>query len=448
MTESFLKEELITMLEMEIGFCGKFILQKQCEVYGLDSEDDIELKDLRELSKNIKNAISGFIGERKSKLVFRSLLEYSKALEILADPTSAIMDRINAHMVTGDKRLILRKFKASEDAYRDAYDLFQDSQYSGNKRMKMKIKRKLARVLGTDPNGHEMAIKEYYGVISIGKKHHNHYDVALSYCGLGWIASKDNDDQLSLEYYEKALVAIEKLNEQNKMNREKKIRVKSIINAGLADIYMNMNYIDKAIDLTESAIDFNLQLDNFVRVGELYDKMAQIYEQKRDYEKAISGYKQVIMNTKEGGTLLTEGWTLINLASLLINEGKFDQAGEYLQRSSKILSKFDDDEAQSRLHYMYGEYYQKLRKWDSSESHFKISLKNMENIDSPESLAQVQEGLGTLYHIIGESEKATPLLNSALSWYEKVDDKKSIKKISLLINNSEYVPLGISILKT
>ncbi len=447
MNVSHLKDELITMLEMEIGFCGKFILQKQCDILGIGAEEDIEIKDLRELSRNLKTAISGFIGDRKSKLVFRNLLEYSKALETLDDETSETMDCINAFLTVGDKRLVLRRYDASEDAYRDAYDLFQDSQYSGNRRMKMKIKRKLARVLGTKTEGHEMAIKEYYGVITIGKRHRNYYDTALSYCGLGWIAFKDSDEHLSLEYYEKALSTIENMKEQTKLDRIKKMKVKCIINSGLADIYKSMNEVDIAIDLTESAIDLNLQLENYVRVGELYDKMAQIYEQKRDYEKAVEGYKQVLSNTKEGGSLLTEGWTLINLASLLINEGKFDQAEEYLSRASRILSKFNDCEAQSRLHYMYGEYYQKLREWENSETHFKASLESMINVDSPECLARVQEGLGTLYHIIGESEKATPLLNSALTWYEKNDDKDNIKKIGLLIHNSQYVPLGISILK-
>ena len=79
------------------------------------SKDNIKLLiDDGATSFSIKNAISGFIGERKSKLVFRNILEYSKALETFNDPTSEIMDLINAHLVAGDKRLILRRYEASE----------------------------------------------------------------------------------------------------------------------------------------------------------------------------------------------------------------------------------------------------------------------------------------------------------------------------------------------
>ena len=91
---------------------------------------------------------------------------------------------------------------------------------------------------------------------------------------------------------------------------------------------------------------------------------------------------------------------MLNLANLLIKEGQLEQAGKYLIRASSILAKFNDEEAQSKLHYMYGEFYQKKRNWETSETHFKTSLESMSNVDCPESLARVQEGLGTLYHIM------------------------------------------------
>ena len=448
MVEEFLKDELATMLEMEIGFCGKFVLQKQCDSMNIDLDtNSIDLDNLKELALNIKMAISGFIGERKAKLLYRNILEYRKALLVLDDPRSQPLDRINALVIVGDKRFILNNYSGAEMAYRDAYDIFQDNKCRTNKKIKMRIKRKLARALCYHDDGSEMAIKEYYGVLKIGEKHRYYYDIAISYCGLGWVACKDDDAQLAQEYYGKAIRSIDRMSTNTRLEKNKKVKVKAIIHSGLADVFVNINDPDEAIAWTKSAIEHNMELENYTEVGILYNKMASIFEQKEEYEMAVDGYEQVLTLSHDSGTLLAEGWTLLNLASLLIKEGRLEQAGNYLSRASNILSKFNDCEAQSKLHYMYGEFYQKQRDWENSESHFKTSMENMSKVDSPECLARVQEGLGTLYHLMGQSEKATPLLNSALEWYENSNDVENAKKVTLLIRNSEYVPLGISILR-
>ena len=439
------KDDISSMLEIEIGFKGRFILEQQCQRMGINSKN-ISNENLVELADNIHQALTGFVGPRKAEMAHRGLLEYIAALDNISTSCNNSLCLARAYVVLGDKRYYIKKFEKSMIAYRNAQDIMLKCN-KRDLRLECKIKRKLARVLGQSKEHYADAKKEYEKVIELGNQICDYYDVSLGYIGLGTVAWQEENYTKALEYFNKAFVSMEKLNSNSRNEKEKRRKIEGLIHMAMGDLHLDLQDIERSLIHNEKAIDILLDLENYLGVGKLYKKMRIIYQHKKEYDKAVSNHREVAFDTEGTGPLLMEGWTRMNLASLLMEDGKYNLAEEHLSKAYELISGFDYPEAHSKLHYMYGNFYHKKKELDISEEHFMKSLDILKGSDSPECFARAQEGLGTLYLFKGDNEKGQNLLKSALAWHEDNNNHNEAKRITgLLNNNNDYCPVGIALL--
>ena len=439
------KNDISSMLEVEVGFKGRFILEQQCQRMEIDSKS-ISNDDLKELSDGIHQALTGFVGPRKAEMAYAGILEYVNAVDNIKKSYNNSLCLAKSYVVLGDKQYYIKRFDESMRAYRKAQDILVECNKK-DLRLECQIKRKLARVLSQSREHYEDAKNEYVKVIELGNLICDYYDVSLGYIGLGTVAWQEEEYTPALEYFNMAHASMEKLGVNSRNEKEKRKRVEGLIHMALADLHLDLQDIERSLSHNERAIDILLDLENYLSVGKLYKKMRMIYQQKKEYDKAINNHKEVAFNAEGTGPMLMEGWTRMNLASLLMEDGKFNQAEEHLSRAYEILSGFDYPEAHSKLHYMYGNFYHKKKELDASEIHFIKSLDSLGENNAPEYIARAQEGLGTLYLFKGEKEKGRNLLNSALAWHEENDNYNEAKRITGLLNdNDDYCPVGIALL--
>lgn len=429
-----LKEELTMLLLKEVGFTGKFILEKQCKHLNIDPQK-INSDNLRPLAERIGWAIRGVTGEKRADEIKQGILEYRKALDTVTEALEG--DRgddpvaeIEALLTIAQKKLSLGMMSDAEAALRDAIKLLEDSDFKKKKVMEIKVRRQLARILSRRKETLEGAVKEYERLIETVNGTKYHYDVALAWNGLGAIAWRAGEHKRALDCYKKGLEAIERMPAPSKNEKTRKKSAEATIKSGLGNVCLDLLDMDAAIKNNEDAIELSKQLENWSEVGRIYNNLARVYEEMGQYGKAIDRYERGIQYSKDAGMLRMEGWTLTNLASTLIEAGRVPEALGPLERASKMLSDFDDPIAHSKLHCMWGKYYRELGTWSAAIEHFHKSIEHVKDENTPDYLAIAEEEFGTLYQKMGENGKAKKRLKSALAWYEKKEETYRIEKIN------------------
>ena len=65
---SEISRKVYEIMAREMGHLGKFIVEKQCNDLGIDP-DNIQEKDLPQVSNALKNVMTSFAGEEKAKKI-------------------------------------------------------------------------------------------------------------------------------------------------------------------------------------------------------------------------------------------------------------------------------------------------------------------------------------------------------------------------------------------
>ncbi len=433
-----LKDELTTLLEKEIGFTGKFILEKQCQRINI-KPDDINASNLGILADQIHWAVKGFTGSKKAEEIKRGILEYKRAIDTISDDEKNVGkeensgDLIEAQLTICEKRLAVSKIDGATEAVRKALDIFENSDLKDDLNLKARVKRHLARALGQTKASREEAIKTYEEVIDIARESNNAYEESLAWHGLGLLSWRVGEHVKSKERYDKALKVLKTMKAVSKTEKYKKQRVEGRIHSGLGNTYLDLLEMEKSIKHNELAIEIYTKQEDFAGVGLVYNNVSRVYEEMGNFRKAIDGYERGIHHCHDAGSLRMEGWTMTNLASTLIEDGRVDEAEEHLYKAQRILADFSDPIAHSKLHCMYGKYYRERKEWGDSESHFKQSIAFVIYETSPDYLALAQEEFGLMHYKKGDKDNARKYLEDALEWYIKKNETTRIEKIKSIL---------------
>ena len=432
MEELDLKQELTLLLEKEIGFSGKFILEKQCKVLDIDP-DHICCDDLEPLAEKVTWAIKSYTGEKRAEQIHKDILEYRKALDVVDNAVARKEEPANiieAQLMIANKKLAVGMADEAIAELNIARGYLNDLSKWDAQIFEVKILRLSARALSRSVEKLDDAREKYNIAIRKGIGTNQHYDVALSWTGLGsisWRLGMHND---ALDKYNKALKALGPFAAQSKNEKIKKKAAKALMKSGLGNVYLDLLNYDASIKNNEEAINLFKALDNSAEVGRVNNNLARVYEEMENYPMAIDRYERAIKHTRDSGELRMEGWALTNLASTLIEFGKVSEAREHLVRAEKVLRDFKDPIAHSKLNCMWGKYHREKAEWRNGIERFKKSIEFIKTARSPDYLALAQEEFGILYIKKEDAEKAIPLLEEALAWYLEKGETNRVDKIT------------------
>ncbi len=433
-----LRDELETLLEREVGFTGKFILQKQCQHLNIDP-DMINTDCLPQLSNQIHWAIKSFTGDKKADDIKKGILQYKNALDMVNNAVEKQQDdprdSIKAQITIGAAKIQIGKIDESIEAYREALVIY-DKNHIDDKILKAMITRKLARALTNNKEGREEARSLYNDVIDMKLGSNGLYDKALAWNGLGIISWREGEHSTSLDHYMEAIKVITSISTASKNDKKKKDRAMARIHTGLGNTCLDLLNMEMSIYHNKKAIELYTSLEDHSGIGLTYNNMARVYEEMGNFSKAIDGYEKGIKYCREGGSLRMEGWTMTNLASALIENRRAEDALPHLDRASKILANFNDPIAHSKLHCMYGKHYSAVENYQESEMHFQKSIDFVINENSPDYLAITREEMGKMYHKKGDMAKAEDVLIDALDWYVVKKEDARIKNIQKMLGKN------------
>lgn len=423
-----LKNELMLLLEKEVGETGPSILKKQCKDLGIDLES-ITPYDITRIADRILEVIRFYTGDERAVQIKEGMSEYGDALQIVTASHGTVANKINAYLLIADRKLFIGLADEAEAAINTAKSLIGDLDPTEKVMAQARVNRYMGRVLSRNRKRTKEAMAEFKNVTVLGKERGLHYDVALAWNGMGAMAWGGGKHKKALEYYTKALDNLRSMGAESIKDKLKKRNVEAKIKSGLGNVYLDLLNIDEAIKYNEDAIGIFKELGNWGEVGRVYNNLARVYEEIGKYDDAIERYELGLEHSKGSGTLRMRGWTMTNLSSTFIEAGQIAKALPILNSAEEILAEFNDPIAHSKLHCMYGKYYRELGEWSKGIEHFQKSINSMKGVKSPDYLAIAEEEFGTLYQKMGEDKKARKLLESALAWYEKKEEANRINKI-------------------
>jgi tetratricopeptide (TPR) repeat protein len=284
--------------------------------------------------------------------------------------------------------------------------------------------------------------------------------VAMNYetlRSLGIAAFNKGDFKQALEYFLRALAAAE-------AQQDRLAIVKSLHNVGVA--YGKLQQYEDALAFCQRALEAGRALDpNSPLTQSILTIMGMTYGSLKQWDKAIECYQQAItiLKTRENDTIpvamlrsyLADGYTqkaqwdkgreeyknaltiyqklapgstyvamtLFQLGSLERNAGALEIANVYYRLALPIF------EAQGAvLHIaetwqMLGETALAQGAYDQALNCFTHAGIHGEKVQESQVFAQIQFGLGRTYGLLGQSEKAQPYLQRALTFYERIEDK-------------------------
>ncbi len=426
------------MLEKEVGFTGKFILQKQCQHLNIDP-DSINTDCLPQLSNQIHWAIKSFTGDKKADEIKKGIMKYKKALDMVNNAVEKQkedpIDSIEAQITIGAAKMQIGKADESIKAYREALVVY-DNNSLDDMILKARISRKLARALTNSKEGRDEARDLYNNVIDMRMGAEGLYNKALAWNGLGVISWREGDHATSLDHYMESIKMITSISTASKNDKKRKDRAMARIHTGLGNTCLDLLNMEMSIYHNMKAIELYTKLGDNSGIGLTYNNLARVYEETGQYSKAIDGYEKGIEQCRKGGSMRMEGWAMTNLASALIENRRAGDAIQHLDRASKVLANFKDPIAHSKLHCMYGKYYSAVENYHESELHFQKSIDFVIDENSPDYLAIAREEMGKMYHQKGDMVRAEEALIAALDWYIIKKEDARIQNIQKLLGNS------------
>jgi len=439
------------MLEKEVGFTGKFILERQCQALNKDIEN-ISYVDLEPLANNVKQAIKHYTGEKRAEEIRKGMLEYQMAMDVVEKASATNFENLKnfafLHLVEADitiarKKLDLGLNSECIDALKKARDLLENTDRSEANALESRISRLMGRALSTSSETFDRAVIEFQRAISSGTVSDDHYNVALSWRGIGSLSWRIGRYSDSLEHYNKGLAALESMPDSSKEERNRKMLAQGLIKSGIGRTYMDLLEYEKAIEYDQEAIDIFEALDNFAEAGRAYSNLGLVYEKVGNCPMAVGGYQQAISFCVNSGSLLNQGWAMVNLANLLIDCGRAEEARPHLEKAEQILGNFSDPLAYSKLNCTWGKYHREKGQWSDGIQRFQRSIDVVKNAKAPDYLANAKEGLGFLYLKKGDGKNATENFQQALEWFNEKNDLEHVYKLRDLVDRSSGFTSGL-----
>jgi len=265
----------------------------------------------------------------------------------------------------------------------------------------------------------------------------------------------------------------------NNYSDEKELEAIRLIDQ--AEILADRGKGKEAIDLYEQAASIYIDLGSYIKIDELYIRIAQIISQFKNNIQAIYRLKSIIRKTEELRLDEISAKLLIRLGNVAFTMRDYETAGESWQNASEYLFKVDPEEYDSLSSILLlkaGQAFErssltkdegkrlilkavmKIKKFDEvyeleeknafellSQQEFEASAKKFKDI-----AAHFREALDDLSNILDEEESQDTMLNAKARFIHFVAEYQTVAALCLRASenrsyNEEIKQLGQDSLK-
>ncbi len=313
----------------------------------------------------------------------------------------------------------------------------------------------------------------------------SYYEKSLSKCaedlecaasnlnGIGAVYEALDNDKKALKYYEEALAAARKINNQDLIatnlfnvgatyNRtfnqyekalslfEESLRIFRELNdkKSIAIVLFNtgkalnsLGRYEKALSYFNESLKVNRELNNQQGIAGNLNLIGNVYANLGQYDKPLSYYQDALRINRQLNNFQEIAVALRNIGDAYCDLMEHDKALNYYQEALDIQKKHNFRFDMGITLTNIGAFYKDLNQYDKAISYYEESLKISREIDNSAMTATNLNNIGNVYANLGKSD-------NALSYYQQALDIDKLlnrpQKIAITLNNigMEYFRLG------
>ena len=185
---------------------------------------------------------------------------------------------------------------------------------------------------------YDKALKSYTAALSdamlVKDKNMKDYLSLLSYIGMGHCHHAKQQNDIAIQYYEKALTYARSFMTTTAERAD--------ILDELANIYLGKKNVKEAESLTEEALQISKKTGDKSQLSKSYTTLGKIYVAGKDYKKAVQYLQQSISMAKETGSKINEkdAWLVLSNAYMDMNQpaGAFDAYKKYVALNDSVYN--------------------------------------------------------------------------------------------------------------
>jgi serine phosphatase RsbU (regulator of sigma subunit) len=199
--------------------------------------------------------------------------------------------------------------------------------------------------------------------------------------------------------------------------------------------YVNMslgNY-DEAFKNNQDSLKLMHDLPASVKKAWTYYNLAILYFETKDYAGAIKGYEQAIIVSEEinFGYGVARGLSFIG--TICINQGKFDEARDYISKAIVLYREAGHDIGLSRALNDLGVICRKLGQYKEAETYLKECYELRKAVNHTQGLITTTYELGELLIASKKTDEALELLHKALDLAVETNTRTKVFQIQKAI---------------
>ncbi|MHA2094438.1 MAG: tetratricopeptide repeat protein [Candidatus Hodarchaeales archaeon] len=237
--------------------------------------------------------------------------------------------------------------------------------------------------------------------------------------------------------YDNALPCLKKLNKFAEETEDTKWRAITLNNIG--ELYNSQGKYTDALKNLEKSLELvrNVEgLVSFKMKSSIFNNMASVYSNKRDYPGAINYYKDAARIQKQRGDLNGRLINLNNLAEIYRIQERFPESLKYYEEALKLSQQLGKINFRGTILNNIGMVYASQRNYSEAMKRYEESLKIAEQLGN-KSLKLIRlRNIGSLLQNQGNSQEALRMYNEAILIADQIGDLESKNTILESIRSS------------
>jgi len=220
--------------------------------------------------------------------------------------------------------------------------------------------------------------------------------------------------------------------ELRKAEKGSDMLARSVVYRKIADAFKKVkddeiaiNYYNKALEIEEK---FGLQKD----VSSVYEDIADTYYSSGDFQSSINSYEKSLSLKEKSGDKAGASKILSNIAGVYETTYDYKNAIDYYQKSAKIKDSIKDEPGLKDVMNDLGDVYYKQKVLTSSILSYEKTVDIIQKLDMKEALGPVYNKLGVVHYEMGNYSEAEKFFKESL---KNLNENGNRKEASMALNN-------------
>ena len=174
--------------------------------------------------------------------------------------------------------------------------------------------------------------------------------------------------------------------------------------------------------------------------GPTYGNLGNVYQDQGRYDEALSYYERSLEMAQRIGDTVTTARQLNNLGAISHLQGNFERAIDYYHQSLQIFRELGDHTAYANTLCELGNVYQMLKQYSEAGRLYKEALDLFDTEGHLRGQANILTQLAIVAQMQGRNEEARQYYQAALSRFQVLHDEDNIKKL-LSLEDTTHDPV-------